>query len=138
MPVLTFEETTGKEENNPIAIIRDGKHDLKIVYVDEVTKLSKMPKELSNVNVNALFKNYTSREKARKLTLLQTAISRGVPPVDEELEEIYNQVQKDSSKEIVVHDGHCTVMPNPYKRQCIYIFGASGAGKSTWISMYFK
>lgn len=136
MPSLTFEESTNGKDNEPLAIIKDGKHQLKIVYIDDSNKAAQLPSELVNFEFNKYFPNHKARDRLIKLNAIQQSLAKNIPPADDELASVYHEIKNSISQEITVHDGNVMVCPNPDKRDTIYIFGISGAGKSTWISFY--
>jgi hypothetical protein len=63
------------------------------------------------------------------------------PYEDKVLKEIYTNFMRELKKnnEVKLDDSEMQAMPSEYKegeRDCIYICGCSGSGKSTWISQY--
>lgn len=150
MPRLSF--TKGK----PIAIIKGGKYNGEIIhiydeYIENGTrktrkrKAKKMPDNrmllLDDVFFKKLMKgngkiSIIEKEKLRR------AIQKNKEPADERLSLFYKKAQemlkKKENREIIIYDGEIVPIPNPKGRECIYVAGPSGSGKSYWCGKYGK
>ena len=106
---------TLKKEGRPICKIVGGRYNKKLIYlVENEADDSDEEKELV-VKING--KQFKGLEKIAK---------------------DFKQVMNDKRKEIVIPDGTLIPIPRTDKRDCYYIAGAEGSGKSYFASKYIN
>lgn len=149
------------ERGTPIAIIKGGKYDGKVLKLYdkeaedekkqfENNKKGKKTKEYDldlDDPYDVIDEDYI-RSKKKKLSVLEllkikNALSRSREPDESHLCNIYNDIKGDfvkkAQKEFVIHDGIVTPYnTDPNKPDRIYISGPTGSGKSCFINAYLS
>jgi len=137
MPSLTFDCDKGAR---PVAIVRGGEEEGKILYLHEGEKKSNRKHQPINSN------NYTTElrglkpvERVKMIARLEEARDKGLD-VDQLIGEaaigkqLYERILADetASKDVSLESGSFELLPSadPKKRDVFYIAGASGSGKS--------
>lgn len=118
----------------PVAIVKGGKYNKKIIYLytDKVFMEDDDPFDSdsdsdSDSDLLAELDNKSDRERQNIIDSKRT-----------------QKRKKDLKKGIITDNnfkligGELLPIPNPDKRECIFITGPAGSGKSTWASMYIK
>lgn len=136
MPSLSFE---GSKSARPIAIVRGGDEDGKILYLHEEDLKSKRKGEI-NVNKYATeLRSIKPTERVKMISRLEEARAKGLDA--EQLigetalgKQLYDRILTDEvqSKDVSLDSGAFEILPSPdpKKREVFYIAGASGSGKS--------
>lgn len=143
MTDYTFTNKRDKKDDNQILVskILTGPHKNNLIYI---TSDKKNAMELETDKMEELYE-YINENRIRisqnKLNELAESVKNDEKPEDKNLLEIYNSFTRNYKKnnEIKLMDGTMEAMPQLFKkgfRDCIYICGCSGSGKSTWISNY--
>ena len=109
--MLTFCDNGNKR---PVAIIKGGEHNGRIIYLDETPE-----EDVSDILDSEDYKMLSLDEKERI-----------IKKVSEKMGE------KKRGKKITIKKGEIQQIPNPDKREIIYVSGPSGAGKSTYVGKY--
>ena len=131
---------TLKESGEPVAIISGGKYNKKIISITD-NKDAEEP-QINDV-IDILTENYLGVKKnKRKINIediykMQKLLSKKKTdnPIVREAEE---KLKEHNSKVLTLEDGSIKKIPNYKKRECIYVAGMSGSGKSTWCANYMK
>lgn len=141
MPSMSFDKTKGAK---PIAVVKGGEYDGKILYIHEDNHKGSKPKLNINPNEYATeMRELKPQERTKLVARLEEAHQKGLSP-DQLVGEgslgkkLYERVLSDSSKSNridIPDDGQFQLVPSPdpTKREVFYIAGASGSGKS-WIA----
>jgi hypothetical protein len=139
MPSMSFEKAKG---SRPIAIVRGGKDDGKVLYIHEEDKKSATPKRIE-INANKYkteLRGVKPQERVQLCHRLQEAHAKGLQS-DQLIGEsalarsLYDRVIADANntKNVDIEDdGQFQLLPSPdpERREVFYIAGASGSGKS--------
>lgn len=151
-------------KGDPIAIIRGGKYNGKILHIydheKEEAKLKKKKKydsdsddisesdEEYEINIDDPYDYINEdfiRNKHKKLSvvemnILKNALRKQREPAEPHLEKIYKSTHNDllekAKKEFNIHDGQMMIIPDKTTTQRIYICGPTGSGKSVLTSKY--
>jgi hypothetical protein len=131
------------EEGDTIARIDGGQRNKEIIYVDESGKYPIQDAGAITRAISDVFEGRrSSAANANNKLILYKFIKMGKAPSDEKLEEDYKKViaRLDTvrGKELHSVDGKIMPLPSFKKRDCIYVGGPSGSGKSVWVSNYCK
>jgi hypothetical protein len=138
MPSLSFDKTKGAK---PIAIVKGGEYDDKVLYIHEDNHKGAKPKLHINPNdYSTEMRELKPVERTKLIARLEEAHEKGLTP-DQLVGEgtlgkkLYERVISDSSKSNQIDipdDGQFQLVPSPdpTKREVFYIAGASGSGKS--------
>jgi hypothetical protein len=135
---LSFQE----EGNMPLAVIRGGRYDSEVVFISEKPdKPARGKLAIENeVDYTPYLKAYKPRERAVISARLNKAFRFERPPEDD-IVDIYNSVKSatENQRSLSLMDGGtCQVLPDPEKRSIVYVFGASGSGKSYFVKGYVQ
>lgn len=127
------------KKSTPIARIKGGQYNNKIVYLNPADGNKDIPVDVMEV-LDEIIRGRKGRLRFDKMSQLQKSIKYDTMPLDDEILDYYNQTKSKiddySKKDLRIHDGEMIPIPNPNGRQCIYVAGPSGSGKSTYISKY--
>jgi len=138
MPSLSFDKVQGAK---PIAIVKGGADDGKVLYIHEDNHKGDKPKlEINPNNYKNEMRDLKPQERTKMIVRLQEAHSKGLSS-DQLIGEtalakqLYDRIVADSAKTTKVDladDGQFQLVPSPdpEKREVFYIAGASGSGKS--------
>lgn len=130
-----------KKGGLPIAIIKGGKYDKKIIYLhDTLDEKNKIPSNpIDFLDENMFIKNRRLLNQ-REMNELYQAIENGHDVYDPSLKEFYKMGKKQADdkmyKEVNLTDGVLQSIPNIKTRDVLYISGMSGSGKSTQIGKF--
>lgn len=139
---LTFDLDKSNKSQKPVAIVKGGKMNGEILYLQEGnTQKSALPKpEISITKYEKDLKGLKPRERVQSFYKLQEALDKGFSPdqffgADARLKEVYTKIQSDTSASNKVElpmNSFFNILPttDPEKRDVFYIAGASGSGKS--------
>lgn len=133
---------TGK----PIAkFINSDKYNNEILYInDSINNDDAVLKDYNEDDIKEYIKTKktNSRNRLKEIYLLKKALDSNKEPIEPEYKEMYNDFKKKQSenlgKEIDINLGQLQIIPDPEKREIIYVAGASGSGKSFFTSNYAK
>lgn len=134
--------TTGK----PIAKFVDTDiYDGEVLYINDKFENDKaITKKYDDDDIDEYIKHY--KIKGRKALIdmnkIKKALERNVEPLEDNYKRAYDELKKKQNdnlgKEIKVNAGYLQVIPDPYKREVVYVAGASGSGKSYFTSNYAR
>lgn len=138
MPSLSFDQTKGAK---PIAIVKGGKEDGKVLYIHEDNHKGSKPRHEIRANDYATeLRDVKPAERVKLIQRLQEAHDKGLS-TDQLVGEgtlgrqLYDRVCHDAQKATCIDlpdDAQFQLVPspNPERREVFYIAGASGSGKS--------
>lgn len=138
MPSLSFDKVKGAK---PIAIVKGGQYDGKVLYIHEDDHKGEKPKLDINPNQYATeMRDLKPVERTKLIARLQEAHTKGLSS-DQLIGEgtlgkqLYDRIISDTAKSTKIDipdDGQFQLVPSPdpTKREVFYIAGASGSGKS--------
>jgi hypothetical protein len=137
MPSLTFETDKGAR---PVAIVRGGEDEGKILYLHEGEKKNNRKHQPINSNkYSTELRALKPMERVKLIARLEEARDKGLE-VDQLIGEaaigkqLYERILADetASKDVSLESGSFELLPSPdpKKRDVFYIAGASGSGKS--------
>jgi len=135
------------EEGQPIAVIKKGKNQGQILRISENEEKETNRKEnpleyITEKEIRQIIKNQKGKCTAQDLEEYIEMIANNETPENSEDEEIYNKsldlIDNKIKKEIKIKDGFFVPFPVIKNRQCFYISGPSGSGKSYFISQYLS
>ena len=133
---LTFQES-----DIPLAVIKGGKYDGDVLFVsNKADDPGGKKKPQGHVDYTPFLKGYSARERTHISARLNKAFLFDREP-EADIAGIYNQVKSgtDLDKKLELDDGGTIhPLPDPKTRSIIYCFGASGSGKSTFVTNYVK
>jgi hypothetical protein len=145
MPFLTLQKD---EKTKPIAILKTSKAN-KVVYISENEGLERERVEIDFKDIDKRISGNKTKDKIRMYDMVQKGLARGLKAEEfdlltdnDQVQKVYRELQDESGKSIKVgHDSHFEVMPvvpdeKGNGRDCIYITGCSGSGKS-WFARSF-
>jgi len=139
MPSLSFDKTKGAK---PIAIVKGGEDDKKILYLHEEDYKGTRPKkgEISANKYSTELREVKPAERVKLLNRLSEARAKGLSAdqlVGESAlaKQLYERILSDEAKDSSINLPDDSVFqivpsPDPKKREVFYIAGASGSGKS--------
>jgi energy-coupling factor transporter ATP-binding protein EcfA2 len=139
MPSLSFD---GKKEDRALAIVKGGRLNNEILFLDENDEKSsskKIKNDINPLNYIKEIKGLKPKEKILMMSKLQKAIDKDIKEDDllenDNIKSVYNRLKKDTeSKSSITLPEDSTfnliVSSNPEKRDVYYITGMSGSGKS--------
>ena len=144
MPYLTFNK---EEKNKAIAVLKKGDGTSKVVYISDAEPTEKNNIELEYSDIDKRIKGNKTKEKMKVFEMIQKGLSKGVElehllTDDDNVKRIYKDILDESGRIIKVgHDCHFEPLPvvpddKGSGRECIYLTGCSGSGKSYWAKMY--
>lgn len=137
------------DEGRPIAIIKNGKYDGKILRL--TTNIKEKP-DIKEDPIEYLGEDYF-KSKKKKITLkemlhIKKAMDKDIEPIEDDLIEIYKNAKVDLNKGLsrefkIFDDGQLYPIPlvqskdsKEKQREVILVSGASGSGKSYYVSKY--
>jgi|SRR5579872_3640469 len=128
--------TLGKY-GKPLAIHKDNNKNTIVRLLDSTTS-----RKVAN-NSNDIDKLINTKKlKPSEIKELQTFINKKRKktegPEDEKLKEIYDEILEQDSKELSFNTGELFFLPPPKKRIRLFASGATGAGKTYWISNFLE
>ncbi len=149
-------------KGRPVAVIKGGKYDGKIIHVSDLepgAKGGEDPKEIKNVDVSD--EEYDSESdyededdiiinpKGGKMSIydknyIKKSIYSKTKPKDKFFKKVYEDKKKKmaemSKTSFSIHDGVMQLLPLKKKEQrdILYVAGPSGAGKSTFVANYIE
>jgi hypothetical protein len=136
------------KNSRPVAMIRGGEHDKKLVYVTppdfnkrkkrgRPKKEHELPYDLSLLINDPIFRSIKrSRREKRLQKIIKKIKMNDIDKNDVILTKVIKK--KKANREIILHDGDMIPLPRLDARECIYITGPSESGKSTWIGSYLE
>lgn len=125
------------KSGKPIAIVRGGKLDGKIVYITEDQNVESLPISHDNIIQECKVIRGGSRYKLDCLDKIAYAIKLKTRPTELDLQPIYDKIMS-TQKVLSLDDGNFEQIPNPDTRECLFISGPSGSGKSTMLGRYMR
>jgi hypothetical protein len=138
MPSLSFDKVKGAK---PIAIVKGGKYDGRVLYIHEDEHKGERPKlEINPNNYATEMRELKPADRTKLIARLQEAYAKNLEP--EQLiaestlaKKLYERIVTDNTRSTSVDlpdDGQFQLVPSPdpTKREVFYIAGASGSGKS--------
>lgn len=136
MPSLSFESAKGAK---PIAIVKGGEDEDKILYLRDDDMKNKRPMTISANKYASELRSLKPTDRVRLISRLEEARAKGLEP--EQLigesgigVKLYERILSDevASKDVELESGAFELLPSPdpKKREVWYIAGASGSGKS--------
>jgi len=140
MPSLSFDEKAGGKGSTPVAIVKGGEEDGKLLWLhaDNVPN-NKKGTAIVAKDYNDAMRTIKPTERVKLLARLEDARDKGLE-VDQLIGEsavgkqLYERIISDSvaSKDVTLESGAFELLPSadPKKREIWYIAGASGSGKS--------
>ena len=150
--MLSFKSSNSKGENRPIAIIKGGKYNNKILYLDITTNESN--DDIGNLNPSEILEDVYEDINKSKLTIkqmkeLNRLLKRNEPipsdliKSDRDLYDIVKNIRDKSNKigkkEFKIHDdGIIQPLPRFDKTERCYIAGQTECGKSYYIGHYLE
>jgi len=150
------------KEGKPIAIIRGGKHDKKIIHIKEVKRKlteefdddennNELPYNLDFLDNHPLIKKYPRRDRLEKIRFVRDYIGDldNKKIITDEGDRLLLKKAKSTALDIASSDfrlpfqeykSRLEVLPNikDKKRDVIYNSAPSGAGKSYWCGMFMN
>lgn len=138
MPSLSFDQTKGAR---PIAIVKGGRDDGKVLYIHEDNHKGSKPKhEIRSNDYATELRDVKPSERVKLIQRLQEAHDKGLA-TDQLVGEgalgkqLYERICQDAQKATCIDlpdDSQFQLVPspNPERREVFYIAGASGSGKS--------
>jgi hypothetical protein len=143
---LTYKKN--KDENS-VPIVRDG---MRTLYVtDQQTEKEDDEKNfLRTLDWDKLFRDFelgpmNVRERAKATSNLMRHIVKRVPPIEEDLAQIYNfiveEIRNGNIKKQILSDNTLEILPSPTDDQnmrCTRVAAMSGAGKSYWTAAFCR
>lgn len=139
MPTLSFDKTKGAK---PIAVVKGGKYDKEILYVNDGDHKGNKPKnEILAKNYSTELRELKPIERVQLIGRLNEARAKGIEAADQLIGEtslgksLYDRILLDDAKSTHIElpeDSEFQILPtpDPTKREVFYIAGASGSGKS--------
>jgi hypothetical protein len=136
------------KDGRPIArFVKTDKYKGEILYInnsDDKTKAINDTLEFNDAEIKESLINNSNkrngRERLQEIDLIRKAIKRGVEPIEDKYNEIYQKLKKkiddNLGKEISVNTGNLQQIPRDDTRECLYVSAPSGSGKSTYVSNY--
>ena len=123
------------DHGRPIAIIRGGVHDNSKVYICgdiPINPKGKLSMSEKNELMGAIKRKFPADDDAKvKRRLAHLIKSAGIIALKIAL-------LPAGTREITISDGELEPLPNPNGRECIYVAGASGSGKSFYTAKYAR
>jgi|SRR5271170_96404 len=123
----------------PVAQIKGGKYNNKIIYLySEETTKNNIPVDIMEI-LDEIIQEKRGRLRFDKMSQLQKSIKYNTRPLDDTISPYYDQtlskIDYYSKKDLKIHDGELIPLPST-TRQCLFVAGPAGSGKSTYISKY--
>lgn len=157
-PYLYLGEFDADNKDRRVAIVRGGRSDGKIVYLNDGTRDEgksedsnseisaeglRMVDRLISETVDKMATNKKMRERMLHGEKLRRMFRNGIVPKDEKLRRIYDAVKaayaKQKNREIDITDGRLEVLPETQaQREVVYVAAPAGSGKSYWCRMYAR
>lgn len=134
---------TNQKSEEPLAIIRGGKHNGEIIYFNEEGNRPSLV--IDNLMDHVTEKRMRKGQKGlthKQIQALKKAYEKG--EIDDDVLDLYkslnDEVKESQSKKLYVEDGDIQVLPRLKQDQTdrIQVSGCSGSGKTTWICAYGK
>jgi len=127
-------------EGRPIARILSGKYKGKILKISE--------EDTNYIEADDPYDLITEDEirNVKKMSITQIENLRRSLKLkkkenyddDEIYEKFNNKLKHRQQKELILNDGELMQLPTQKTRECIYVAGASGSGKTTYIARYLE
>lgn len=137
-------------DGKPIAIIKGGKYNSKIVYLDQEQKKENKiaiddPYEyMEEDEIRGISRSKNiNKMNAIEFAKLKRSILMNREPENDELNEVYKVMKKELPKKIskelnLYDDGIIQMIPNIDGSERLYVAGPTGSGKSYFISKYIE
>lgn len=149
--MLSFSKVKGYK-SRPVALVKGGKNDGKIVYINEESwKTKDLKPMIKTDNIFTIISESQLRKAKKNMTPLQfdtlvKALIKKVAPKNNDLAVIYQKekkiIEEKSIKEFHLTDGTLSQIPmipsDEAQRDNLFIAGPSGSGKSTYASEYIR
>ena len=142
MPYLTLNK---EDKNKPIAILKMNNGSNKVVYISDKENSNDLNdnNELDFIDIDKRIKGNNTKEKIKIFDMIQKGLSKNIKVDDlmienDEVKKVYKDIQDEAGKIIKVgHNSSFEPLPTipddkGNSRDCIYITGCSGSGKSWW------
>lgn len=146
MPYLTLNK---EDKNKPIAILKMNNGSNKVVYISDKENSNDLNdnNELDFIDIDKRIKGNNTKEKIKIYDMIQKGLSKNIKVDDlmienDEVKKVYKDIQDEAGKIIKVgHNSSFEPLPTipddkGNSRDCIYITGCSGSGKS-WFARHY-
>lgn len=146
MPYLSFKMD---EKALPIAVVRGGKHNNKIVYLyeDMVVEDAEIITNIEYDDIKGKLKGKKEKDKLQIYQLIEKGIKNNfnseflLKLKDDSIIKIYDEVKKDLQKANIIkleHGAKFETLPTIEEKQrdTVFIFGAANSGKSYWVKAF--
>lgn len=130
---------TFSELGRAIAIIRGGEHNGKIIYLnDSMDSDRSIPVDRKICVDQAVSDIKKTRDREIMFNKVHAALNHNIEPRDPVVKEYYDLCKEildgRRTKEICIEDGIICPLPNSETRECSYVCGQSGSGKSYYVA----
>lgn len=131
-------------KGKPIArFVKTDIYDKEILYLDDdINKDNGIKNKLDDEEISQKLKKRDGRAKLKEMALIKKALEKNIEPLEDDIKDIYKELKKKENdligKEVKINEGLMQIIPDPEKRQIIYVAGASGSGKSYFTAHYAK
>ena len=142
MPYLSFAETKGAV---PIAIVRGDSQNGKVVYLSDNKPTSNQHIDVDYFEVSKKLKG-KDRDKTAIISKISKGLRNGLSSEfllkeGSEVKDLFESIQKEASSGVslkIMQGSQFEVLPtiDTHKRDCIFITGCSGSGKSWWVKKF--
>ena len=142
MPYLSFVETKGAV---PIAIVRGDSQNGKVVYLSDNKPTSNQHIDVDYFEVSKKLKG-KDRDKTAIISKISKGLRNGLSSEfllkeGSEVKDLFESIQKEASSGVslkILQGSQFEVLPtiDTHKRDCIFITGCSGSGKSWWVKKF--
>ena len=142
MPYLSFAETKGAV---PIAIVRGDSQNGKVVYLSDNKPTSNQHIDVDYFEVSKKLKG-KDRDKTAIISKISKGLRNGLSSEfllkeGSEVKDLFESIQKEASSGVslkILQGSQFEVLPtiDTHKRDCIFITGCSGSGKSWWVKKF--
>ena len=142
MPYLSFAETKGAV---PIAIVRGDSQNGKVVYLSDDKPTSNQHIDVDYFEISKKLKG-KDRDKTAIISKISKGLRNGLSSEfllkeGSEIKDLFESIQKEASSGVslkILQGSQFEVLPtiDTHKRDCIFITGCSGSGKSWWVKKF--
>jgi Cdc6-like AAA superfamily ATPase len=142
--MLTFKKS---KDYRPIAIVRGGRDDGRIIYLDPNPNTEKEEQRIKSSMLDEIdedfIRGFKKKMSINDMRNLKVSMRKEEAPTDEQLLEIYDSIVRETKsrtmREFKVHDGGI-VEPLPHfnETERAYVAGPTGSGKSYFVGKYLR
>jgi hypothetical protein len=142
MPFLSFADT---KEATPIAIVRGESQNGKVVYLSENKPTSNQKLDIDYAEISKKIKG-KDRDKTSIISKISKGLRNGLSSEfllkeGSEIQHLFETIQKEGSNGStlkIMQGSQFEVLPTIQtdKRDCVFITGCSGSGKSWWVKKF--